>query len=525
MSYEIPIPHGDKPNNNKPEEENPKLSRRDFLALSVKALATGVAVAAGVNVFENSKDNQKNKTAAGEELEEKNTDQTKEDITQETQEDIQQEETDVLGETFREQLEKGQHITLNETTREAIFNNWHKKYSPGTVNYEKGIVEGLGKMHSWLEDIKKVFQENNVPEKFIYLAIAESHFKSSDISGKGAVGVYQITKETAGLERFKMIVNDDYDERLDPVRSAELCATHLRYSYEKLGKNWDLALLAYNGSFTNSFLEYLPQEELAMPLEKIHAQGNYTLGNETLSEVAEKFGTSLPLLSRLNPLPVESYSEWYEECRNIRPGKKLVIPQKREIKEEAFYQWMEKEINSKIKENLSNGFYKTREGDTLENLTRLLHIDPASKLLESINDNIKFKPLCPGAKEKELVSGQTINVPQKNKTSVDYLLHILSEYQENINYPGKLYAILKIIKENKLKSEKGKFQLDFSKTRVNRDITLLEIAKIKKISPENLILVNPAIKNPSADLKKGLEFRLPTSFHIQKDKNKIKKDI
>ena len=114
-------------------------------------------------------------------------------------------------------------------------------------------------MRPWINEIKKIFVAHGVPTKFIYLAIAESHFKINAVSNAQAVGPYQITEATSQLKEFKIIVNSAYDERLDPLKSAELCAKHLRLSYEKLGKNWDLALLDYNGAFTNEFLKSIPR--------------------------------------------------------------------------------------------------------------------------------------------------------------------------------------------------------------------------------------------------------------------------
>jgi LysM repeat protein len=419
---------------------------------------------------------------------------------------IETENIEIIGQTFREQIQSQNHITLDEATRKAIFYNWQEKYAPETINYKEGIVQGLERMRPWIGEIKKIFASHNVPEEYAFLAIAESHFSNKNISRAGAVGVYQITKSTSQLPDFKMTVNDTYDERLDPLKSAELCAKHLRYSYAKLGNNWDLALLDYNGGYTKGFLTSLQEKESQLPKERLASQGTCILQpDETISQIAQRFETSLTLLYRKNAPAEESFKQWIARMEKARPGEILEIPQKRTIVLTDFYLWLEGEINKKITTELSSNAYVVKAGDNLGAIAEKFHMDKG--LLKSLN---------PDVHERLLHVGQALYVPTKYRTSPDILLSTLSSFSENINYPGKFHAILKIIQDNQLDAALENAPKSFSETRLRKKATLKDISHHEGLELDDLLSLNPAIKSATLPLPMGFSLRIPNTRLIAK---------
>lgn len=92
--------------------------------------------------------------------------------------------------------------------------------------------------------IEPILKKNGIPDDFKYLAVIESRLNPWAVSPAGAVGVWQIMKNTGkelGLE-----VNSEIDERYHLEKSTEAAATYLKKAYQKLG-SWTLAAAAYNG--------------------------------------------------------------------------------------------------------------------------------------------------------------------------------------------------------------------------------------------------------------------------------------
>ncbi len=91
--------------------------------------------------------------------------------------------------------------------------------------------------------IEKILRENNIPDDFKYLAVAESDL-SNAISPAGATGFWQIMAST-GREQG-MEINNEVDERYDLEKSTKFACDYFHKSYDKYG-NWTLAAASYNG--------------------------------------------------------------------------------------------------------------------------------------------------------------------------------------------------------------------------------------------------------------------------------------
>lgn len=479
--------------------------RRNIIKLMGAGAALVGLASVGVIKFENStedtpKDDNEREAIKDAYLEDKRQEQIKN--AREYIETIEFDDVEVIGKTFQEQIRAHAHVTLDQATRNAIHHSWREKYAPGTVNYRDGIIAGLERMRPWAAEIKKIFKQYDVPEEYIYLSIAESHFSSKKISTAGAVGPHQITAKTARLERFKLIIDNAYDERLDPLKSAELCAKHLRYSYKEFGCNWDLALLDYNGGYTKDFMEYVKKSEEALSPEEISSHGTHIIKDgETLSDIAPRFKTSLTLLYIKNSLNKDT-------ARQIRKNDVIVIPQERDVSMGSFNAWLEKTINATIQAELKSDSYAVRQGDTLEKIAKKFGMDIAN--LKSNN---------PDVHNRLLRVGQKIHIPLAYKKSPEFLLEVLSGFSENINYPGKFHAIVEIIKENKLDSVLNNQQRSFLEVPLKNSSTLKDISKAYTMDIHKLLELNPAIKHPGARLLRGLEIRIPNQYLIAKSES------
>jgi membrane-bound lytic murein transglycosylase D len=116
--------------------------------------------------------------------------------------------------------------------RELIFN----------YNSRSQLTYILKLSQRYFPMIEKKLKENNVPEDFKYLCVAESNLQNLT-SSVGAKGFWQFMKETG--PGFGLEISDNVDERYDMEKSTDAACKYLKLAFSKFG-NWTAAAASYN---------------------------------------------------------------------------------------------------------------------------------------------------------------------------------------------------------------------------------------------------------------------------------------
>jgi len=100
----------------------------------------------------------------------------------------------------------------------------------------------MKRANRWFPQMEKILKKHGLPEDLKYLVVAESSL-SNVVSPAKAVGFWQILKVTG--EQYGLEINDEVDERYDPIKSTEVACRYFKQAYKDLG-NWTLVAASYN---------------------------------------------------------------------------------------------------------------------------------------------------------------------------------------------------------------------------------------------------------------------------------------
>jgi membrane-bound lytic murein transglycosylase D len=91
--------------------------------------------------------------------------------------------------------------------------------------------------------LSSIIAQSDLPEEFLFIALAESGLDAVSTSTRGASGLWQFMPETGKVHGLK--ITPYVDERCDHIKSTRAAITYLSQLHRQFGK-WYLAIIAYN---------------------------------------------------------------------------------------------------------------------------------------------------------------------------------------------------------------------------------------------------------------------------------------
>lgn len=170
---------------------------------------------------------------------------------------------------------------VREQLERELLYNYYNQYS---------IIYILKLSDRYFPIIEKTLRENDVPDDFKYLCIAESALRN-ETSRVGAVGFWQFMPATA--PQYGLEVSDEVDERYDVEKSTVAACKYFKQAYAKLG-SWTAAAASYNmgqGGYNNqaTFQQRTNYYDLLLPEETMRYVFRILAFKELIGE-AQRFG-------------------------------------------------------------------------------------------------------------------------------------------------------------------------------------------------------------------------------------------
>lgn len=283
---------------------------------------------------------------------------------------------------------------------------------------------------------RQMLNEANIPQEFLFLAMAESEFLYRAYSPKKASGIWQLMPATA--KELGLRIDSYVDERLDPIKSTKAAIRYLQYLYNSTGK-WYLAAMAYNCGIgrLNKAIKEADSDELEVLLD----EDKKYLPLETRNYLKKILAMSLAFN---NPNSLQSENKEY---------------------------FLNRGANSTLVEVKISG------GNTLNNIAKGANMSLGS--LKGFNHQFKYNFLPPG---KKLYS---VYIPY------DKLSYFRQNFKSNVTF--SMFVVHKVKKGDTLFGIARKYKTTISKI---RDINSIKGSHLSI----NQKLILPILKNQKIHL-------------------------
>lgn len=334
---------------------------------------------------------------------------------------------------------KGQKLTKTEN---KIFSNLGKhrlKEIPKlikNIRFQRGMadkyIEGLKRSLKYSKLIKKIFIKEGLPEYLSYIPHVESSFNYNAYSKVGAAGIWQFLPLTA--KHFRLKMNNNIDERLDPIKATKAAANLLRTNFQYL-KSWPLAITAYNSGLgrisrakikvktnnlseiisnfkdknfgfasKNFYASFVAVSDISNNLHKYFPKENWVEGDYFFRVIIKKDVRISQILDALIMKENELRS-WNPSLRKIAFKNDIVLPKGIELslpnRVQSNYEILAKKLLEKSEERIRFVDYIMQEGDDLLSISKKFNV-PIHHIL-SFNQKLKENPV--------LDNGDIIKIP------------------------------------------------------------------------------------------------------------------
>ena len=192
------------------------------------------------------------------------------------------------------------------------------------ITYTHGnTLLAIKRANRYFPVLAPILKKNGLPADTIYLAVIESTLNPRALSPAKAAGLWQLMPATG--KEYGLEVNDDVDERYDPVKATEAASRYLKNAYAKYG-NWESVAASYNGGMARISKELGAQQaESAFNLYLADETMRYIfrmLAMKLIMENPSAYGFNLTADQLYQPIvyktvevsdPVEDWAAWAKE--------------------------------------------------------------------------------------------------------------------------------------------------------------------------------------------------------------------
>jgi membrane-bound lytic murein transglycosylase D len=285
---------------------------------------------------------------------------------------------------------------LNDEIMNEIRN---KKVS---LSKNKYFFSAMDNAYSFIPAIKSILNENNIPQEFLYLAMAESNFKTKAYSKKRASGLWQFMPATG--KKFDLKIDSYVDERRDFIKATTAASQYLTRLHKRFGK-WYLAAIAYNCG----------EGRLSRAIQKA--------GSEKLSVLLDKDKKYIPRESRFYIRKIVALA---------------LIGNDEQFMLKSEYEHLLNRANA-----YSIATVEISSGESLKRVAKILQMPLED--LKKLNRHLKYDFVPPYAEKYNIYipylklaefKQNYFESPIKNI----YKIHIVSN-GDNLSYIGKLYGV------------------------------------------------------------------------------------